>query len=380
MIYNYLLKNEYFGGVFMRREEIENNYKNVELAINNNDFVLASLSIRHIIEMMLQEYINKFSPENTYDDVFSKINSLEAKGILNKQTANIYHTMRQLGNRGAHYTENGGLTREELERSLAPLRRVIDEYYVNIENDININPVKDNYNNNVNLYLRNHRSDKISELYGLAHNAYDNQLYGEAEKYYQKILSYDEMEYVAAYFLNLCKALQAPKLSTSAEMLSKILPNIFYRILLQVNDEELLLTYYREVAEQVINLEEEIAEIAWKQYKGKSMSERELHITRLKTAYALYTIGQQIEKTKKALNDLIIKAWKIGIEIHNIALEDMTISSRFSAIKDINIIANKIKLYDSTYIKPRYKGNDIFILGVVVITIILIVIVAMILI
>lgn len=75
----------------------------------------AAMNVRHILELILSEYVKRFAPEYVYAKSIDKITKLNELKIIDEISENSLHQMRKLGNRAAHRDENLPICKEEIE-------------------------------------------------------------------------------------------------------------------------------------------------------------------------------------------------------------------------------------------------------------------------
>lgn len=82
--------------VHLLPDKIQRIYKETLGALNNQQEVLCGIGVRAIVETVCKD---KSAPGG---DLYTKINSLVALGVLTQDGANILHKLRTLGNNSAH--------------------------------------------------------------------------------------------------------------------------------------------------------------------------------------------------------------------------------------------------------------------------------------
>lgn len=103
------------------------NYKEKYSALLKDGYLdEAAINLRKILEIIIDDYIKLYSPENSIDSIFDKINVLQKKAIFNDHESRILHKLRMLANRGAHNGEK--LTNIELQEAIPWIDEIVELY------------------------------------------------------------------------------------------------------------------------------------------------------------------------------------------------------------------------------------------------------------
>ena len=128
------------GKIHFNRAEVINSSikKDIDLVIQckdkfsnflENDYLVeAALNMRHILEIVINYYTEKYTPQNIYDDTYNQINKLSDLGVFDEHITNVLHQLRILANKGAHRQEGQELSKAELQKALAPIEDVIEMF------------------------------------------------------------------------------------------------------------------------------------------------------------------------------------------------------------------------------------------------------------
>lgn len=358
-------------------KDIESYYEKVKENLNSGNLEASAISVRYIAEKITTEYINKFLPAYTYSDTYTKINLLLENEIITKDFANIFHELRQIGNKAAHVNENNLITEEELKRCIQPLRMVIDRYYEDIEEDElarlglgPLNPIEmDEHENKVyhdlgNREFQNNKQDeKYKMYYDLAVNAYNNKSYIQAEEYYKKCLAINPMSWEAAFYSVYCACCTESVYEKASNMLAECIPNVFYMLKTENADN---LTYVHSKALNIIQMcieYQRALDVAIQNaYMDIPINEKKNYVyslgrTRATTVYALYNLGNQIEQNfayDQELMKLAVKAWRIGLYIHADSLHSQIDKEPHK--KDMKTMECKVQKYEPSYKAPAASG------------------------
>jgi len=331
------------------REDIQGYYKKVVNNLEDGNLEASAIAVRHILEIIINEYTDKYIPEQTYADTFKKINALLEGEFISKETASILHELRQIGNKGAHASEGNPLTSEELRRCIAPLEMVIDEFDVKIEE--------------VGIFARvNKRSQKEEEFekyLKLAYNAFHNGDFKQAEQYFKKCLSIDQMSWEGTFYSTYCRCCKEKDLQKASQQQVGCLSSVFYMLKEKYKGEPVAAELFAlRIIEMSIEFQKMVDTEAQNIYYNMPVNARAQYIVsygiiRATTAYSLYNLGNLVEKEfsrSEEVFKLAIKAWKTGINIHSDALKSQ--EKKGPHKEDISIMENKVKRYEPYYVAP----------------------------
>lgn len=116
------------------REKVDGYYIMVQehqQAGRNGD---SAVNIRHILEIIVNEYVEKYVPSMVFAKIIEKIDALQKNDIIDETSANTLHQLRKLANKGAH-GEGDSISSEDLKRVIPPLKMEIDKFYEKIGNN-----------------------------------------------------------------------------------------------------------------------------------------------------------------------------------------------------------------------------------------------------
>lgn len=83
-------------------------------------------NMRHGIEYMVSFIIAKKSPQNAFDDLYSKIEALRQQGFIDRNQASVFHKIRILANSsGSHLEQMAG---EETITAFSPYMREVENF------------------------------------------------------------------------------------------------------------------------------------------------------------------------------------------------------------------------------------------------------------
>jgi len=352
-------------------EEIKHYYQKVVDLTNANYLDEAAINIRHILEEILKTLIIKYAPENTYDDMYSQINVLNARGIFDKHLTNTMHSLRTLANKGAHKGKDI-LTARELSEALVPLKSVIEWYF---QEKSNIFPMGVERSNNVTNTLRG-SSEKARNMLMLARNAKNDGNYKEAETYYRKVLAMEELNFEAFFYSAFCNAVMDEDMIRTATKMSQCLTNTFYMASMQyTSDKEGVSLCLGMILIDVFKVGRILENMAYTNFENISWSlknEYKLRVLmpiRIEIARMLYKAGELIEKyflQDESLRLFMIDAWKEGVEIHKSVLPSCGNDKQIH-MDYIKSMVDRIKFYDSTYLETqdlKMEANSATVSGV----------------
>ena len=95
--------------------------------MGEDNYLLAGKTIRDIVEAIVSDTVNTFSPENSMDKTFEQIHALDGKGVYDENIVNILHNLREIGNAASH---DGGakLDNDAVIQADNVIPRLIDAY------------------------------------------------------------------------------------------------------------------------------------------------------------------------------------------------------------------------------------------------------------
>lgn len=130
------------------KKKIEEYFMRVEEYMKTNRLEDAATNVRHILELIVNTYVNTFSKENVFLKTFDKIEKLKEQKIINEASVDTLHGVRKIANKGAHGDSNG-LTFNEINLLLLPLKKEARILYNILETSekktkINSNDLYDN--------------------------------------------------------------------------------------------------------------------------------------------------------------------------------------------------------------------------------------------
>ena len=120
MTYN---NKELFYGKHMKLKIINDD---IELYIKIQRYKDILSNMRHGLEYMISYIIKEKSPENAYDDLYTKIEALKMKGIIDRSQANVFHGIRKLANTSGSHLEE--MADEEILISYPPYMREVERF------------------------------------------------------------------------------------------------------------------------------------------------------------------------------------------------------------------------------------------------------------
>lgn len=107
------------------KSKIDKYFAYVEEYLGNNRLGDAATNIRHILELIVNTYVEKYAPEDVFFNTFEKIENLKKKNIITEATVNTLHGVRKIANKGAH-GEGDALSGEGLRMLIPPLRKEVE--------------------------------------------------------------------------------------------------------------------------------------------------------------------------------------------------------------------------------------------------------------
>ena len=117
---------------YLLPHKIQEIYKETILSIENEQYVLAGIGIRAIVETVCKDLDAKGS------NLFDKINSLKDKSIVTPEGADTLHKLRVLGNDAAH--EVKAHNSQQLELAMKIIEHMLDGTYIIPSNVQNVFP------------------------------------------------------------------------------------------------------------------------------------------------------------------------------------------------------------------------------------------------
>jgi len=97
------------------KQEIDKYRSAISEYLEQNHLEDAAMNVRHILELILSEYVKRFAPEYVFAKSIDKITKLNELKIIDEISENSLHQMRKLGNRAAHRDANLPICKEEIE-------------------------------------------------------------------------------------------------------------------------------------------------------------------------------------------------------------------------------------------------------------------------
>lgn len=206
-------------------------------------------------------------------------------------------------------------------------------------------------------------TDELQNLYQLARRAKDENNSENAAKYYDMILVKEPQNWEAAFYSVYFKAsdCMVGKIGSSAQSVNKCLNNVFELIKNNVSDKN-------EQIEIVKEIDSKCKSISYDMFKAiKLMSQKmgvNYNATALNDSIAVRNImlflGDNIKKyfgDYSELNQIMIGAWKEGVDYHNNMLQFVSLIERDSYKKIIMGTVRKIQEYEPSYYSQTTVKN-----------------------
>lgn len=172
------------------KQKIDEYKSAISKYLEQNHIEDAAMNVRHILELILSEYVKRFAPEYVYAKSIDKISKLRELKIIDEISENSLHQMRKLGNRAAHKDENAPISKEEIEIILPVIDLIANSLINRITN-------MKNAPNTENDMQRAFSEEWVLSLYNSSNTIYEmNQLISLLEKY---------PEDQTSEFINRCK-------------------------------------------------------------------------------------------------------------------------------------------------------------------------------
>lgn len=157
------------------RDALEDYCKQFEDNLSKDNIKAAAISLRFFSELFVKEYCAATEVNVEDVDASERINLLCSKGIVSKETADSLHTLRKIGNSGAHDEESSELERlysngDEIRLILLSLIREYDVHF-----NTRLQKAKDVFRNMLGSFLQIKNSDKIIIETGLKGCYYDKE-------------------------------------------------------------------------------------------------------------------------------------------------------------------------------------------------------------
>ena len=103
------------------KQKIDTYFARVTEYMNTNRLEDSATNARHILELIVNTYINIFSKEDAFLKTFDKIERLKEKKIISNTSVDSLHRIRKIANKGAHGNSEQ-LTFDEIKLLLPPLQ------------------------------------------------------------------------------------------------------------------------------------------------------------------------------------------------------------------------------------------------------------------
>lgn len=100
-------------------------YGTIDKRIAEGEYGDASVTIRHVLELVLKTYVAFYLPEAKFLDMFKKIVALEEAGIIDSASVHTLHGIRKLTNKGAHIDRGEVVTRDDVASVIPALKKEV---------------------------------------------------------------------------------------------------------------------------------------------------------------------------------------------------------------------------------------------------------------
>lgn len=111
------------------QRKIENYEELIDEHIKAGRIADAAMNIRHVLELVLNSYVERYAPEYIYGKAIDKIDSLHEKRIIDRITVNTFHHLRKLSNKAAHGDE---VSTDELQKAIPAMEFEIKKFFEKI--------------------------------------------------------------------------------------------------------------------------------------------------------------------------------------------------------------------------------------------------------
>lgn len=124
---------KYDSSVYLdTKQKIDTYFARVTEYMNTNRLEDSATNARHILELIVNTYINIFSKEDVFLKTFDKIERLKDKKIISDTSVDSLHGIRKIANKGAHGNSEQ-LTFDEINLLLPPLQKEAQILYKVLE-------------------------------------------------------------------------------------------------------------------------------------------------------------------------------------------------------------------------------------------------------
>ena len=132
------------------KKKIDKYFRRVNDCLHDDYLEDAATNLRRVLELVLNSYVTKYSPEDKGLDMNEKIDALLDKRIIDRSSADALHHIRIMANKGAHVDAAETLTKHKIQTAIAPMKKETQLLYTKLEDSL---PRKENHTHSSSSYI-----------------------------------------------------------------------------------------------------------------------------------------------------------------------------------------------------------------------------------